>query len=256
MTNSEKIPWKRLTAEGLAIVVSILLAFWIDAWWEGHEQKQQLIGNLQALEAEIEFNHRLINTDLEYIAGIFEAMDSVFRALVDQEASALPDEFLIDVGTSYTIRAIEVTNSAYDVVVSPENLRLIRNAELRSSLIEARQGILEISTSRNILWSEYTERQGPFLASTGLVGSFGWLERQEKLVQSGMLQPLPDAPFARDLSPLLTRDYWYLLEHWRVIYFDYVYVVIRARREQERALELLRSELAVLTGAPSGQPDD
>lgn len=31
MTNSEKIPWKRLTAEAVAIVVSILLAFSIDA---------------------------------------------------------------------------------------------------------------------------------------------------------------------------------------------------------------------------------
>ncbi len=71
-------------------------------------------------------------------------------------------------------------------------------------------------------------------------------------MQSGMIRPLPDAPFATDLSPLLTRDYWYLLEHWRVIYFDYVYVVIRARREQERALALLRAELASLTGVPTG----
>ncbi len=139
MTDSEKIPWKRLTAEGAAIVVSILLALSIDAWWEDREQEQQLIGNLQALEEEMEFNHHLINADLEYIPGIFEKMDGVFRALVTQDASALPDEFLIDVGMGYTIRAIEVTNSAYDAVVSPENLRLIGNPELRSSLIKARQ---------------------------------------------------------------------------------------------------------------------
>jgi hypothetical protein len=33
------IPWKRLSAEGLAIVVSILLAFWIDAWWDTRKDR-------------------------------------------------------------------------------------------------------------------------------------------------------------------------------------------------------------------------
>jgi len=31
MTETQKMPWKQLAAEVAAIVVSILLAFWIDA---------------------------------------------------------------------------------------------------------------------------------------------------------------------------------------------------------------------------------
>lgn len=35
MKQSRSIPWPRIFAEGTIIVASILLAFWIDAWWDG-----------------------------------------------------------------------------------------------------------------------------------------------------------------------------------------------------------------------------
>ena len=249
MTSPEKIPWKRLTAEGAAIVISILLAFWIDAWWEEREQQQQLIGNLQALEAEIENNQREFSYSLDQIAKVFEKMDRVFESLAELEPTAITDDLLTDVGQSYFIQFIDVTLGAYDVVVSEENLRLIANAELRSRLFEARKAIQQIAVNEQVLWDEYTEQQGPFLARKGLVNKMGWPERQEAQVQSGFLRPLPSPTFARDTSALLTSEFWFLYEHWRITYFDFVAAVIRARDAQERALELLREELALLTGA-------
>ena len=44
------IPWLRVFVEGVVIVGSILLAFGIDAWWEGRQERaeeQQLLTNLQ-----------------------------------------------------------------------------------------------------------------------------------------------------------------------------------------------------------------
>ena len=40
MTETQNIPWKRLSVEAAAIVASILLAFTIDAWW-GDRQKDE-----------------------------------------------------------------------------------------------------------------------------------------------------------------------------------------------------------------------
>jgi hypothetical protein len=252
VTESQKIPWKRLTAEGVAIVVSILLAFWIDAWWEDREQQQQLIGNLQALEVEIENNLIEINHSLDAIAGYFEKMDNVFETLAAQDPTALTDDFLIEVGESYLIELIDMTISAFDVVVSAENLRLIESAELRSSLIDARKAILQIGLNERVVWDEYAEKQGPFLARKGLINEMGWPERQEAEFKTGILRPLPSLPFDRDTSALLSSEYWFLYEHWRITYFDFVVAVTRARIVQEEALELLREELALLTGAPPG----
>ena len=254
MTNAEKVAWKRLAAEGVAIVVSILLAFWIDAWWEDREQRQQPIGNLQALEAEMEFNQREISDSMEFIEGVFRRMDSAFEALADQESETLPDGFLADIGGSITIRISDTTTSAYDVVVSPENLRLIENAALRTSLIESRQRILEIAKGRQGLNDEYFDRLGPFLASLGLTNALGWPELQEQRINTGFLRPLPTSPYAVDPSALRTSEFWFLYEHWRVIYFDYVWVIARAQQHQAQTLELLRSELAALTGTTIRQP--
>ena len=48
MTESPFIPWGRLVAEGAAIVISILLAFSIDAWWDNRkdiaEEREILLG--------------------------------------------------------------------------------------------------------------------------------------------------------------------------------------------------------------------
>ena len=64
---SRQLPWLRITAEGIAIVVSILLAFGIQALWEERQERtreEALISGLltefhrnsQQLDARV-FNH-------------------------------------------------------------------------------------------------------------------------------------------------------------------------------------------------------
>ena len=52
VTEIQPLPWKRLVAEAAAIVLSILLAFAIDAWWDdrGERRAEQLL--LQRLKAD------------------------------------------------------------------------------------------------------------------------------------------------------------------------------------------------------------
>ncbi len=38
---TRSIPWPRILAEGVAIVLSILLAFGIQAWWEGVQEREE-----------------------------------------------------------------------------------------------------------------------------------------------------------------------------------------------------------------------
>ena len=52
--NRDEIPWLRMFVEGTAIVVSILLAFAIAAWWEGRGQLQEEQSILIGLQAEFE----------------------------------------------------------------------------------------------------------------------------------------------------------------------------------------------------------
>ena len=51
-----QIPWLRVFVEGVVIVGSILLAFGIDAWWEGRQEREREATYLSALVAEVERN--------------------------------------------------------------------------------------------------------------------------------------------------------------------------------------------------------
>jgi len=54
------IAWPRLLVEGLVIVVSILLAFAIDAWWEDRQEAEVARLQIERVVAELESNAVLI----------------------------------------------------------------------------------------------------------------------------------------------------------------------------------------------------
>ena len=56
MQDSQKVHWKRIAAEGAAIVASILLAFTIDAWWDERQDRKMERDDLERLHAEFVWN--------------------------------------------------------------------------------------------------------------------------------------------------------------------------------------------------------
>ena len=86
MKSTSKIPWPRIFAEGAAIVVSILLAFSIQAWWDKRIQDEQLQGHLAALNRDFDQMHegamasytnakRAVNSGIELMTGISTRKD-------------------------------------------------------------------------------------------------------------------------------------------------------------------------------------
>ena len=60
MANSNSIPWSRISVETAAIVISILLAFSIDAWWDGRKDQFEEREILFGLEVEfVDLRERL-----------------------------------------------------------------------------------------------------------------------------------------------------------------------------------------------------
>ncbi|NNL55262.1 MAG: hypothetical protein HKP32_08935, partial [Woeseia sp.] len=53
MTQEKEIRWRGILVESLAIVASILLAFWIDAWWAESQQREREAIVLQTLLSDL-----------------------------------------------------------------------------------------------------------------------------------------------------------------------------------------------------------
>ena len=135
MNEANKIPWKRISVEGVVIVTSILFAFAIDAWWsdrqDQHTERQILIDaitefreNIEILDTDISAN----NAVYEYLVGVEAMSDSELMALSDGEASEL---LAIE---NQTNAAFDPAMGSIDAVVRNGDLRFITDRELRGHL--------------------------------------------------------------------------------------------------------------------------
>lgn len=80
MRGNDNIQWRRISAEGVAIVISILLAFSIEAWWSNYQDRAEEQVTLLGLKSEFEQNLEFIETDLAYRRTVIDSILRIFNA--------------------------------------------------------------------------------------------------------------------------------------------------------------------------------
>jgi hypothetical protein len=133
MANSSDVPWKRILAEGAAIVVSILLAFAIEASWSNYQDRVEEHGILLGLKSEFEHNLSLIETEISYRNAVIRSILKIFDASSTQSTidSEILDELIGDVTWWANI---EYSRGAIDGLIQSGRLNLIANEEMRRAL--------------------------------------------------------------------------------------------------------------------------
>lgn len=132
MPDSLRLPWKRLFAEGAVIVVSILLAFAIDAWWDFSQERAREASYLSQLERELQST---IDNNA-HVAARADSSDRAARKLVRvyyEERSPDPDSvsnWLL--ATGYW--DVQPRLGTVRALVTSGDLALIRDDSLRAML--------------------------------------------------------------------------------------------------------------------------
>jgi hypothetical protein len=137
MSSTKQIPWPRVIAEGAVIVVSILLAFGIDAWWEGRQERAEegryitaLLDEAYAAADELEIDRQARDVRLA-------ALDSL--QLYFTSGRGRPDAFTSWVNESSSLANFFPPTAAYDDLVSSGGLQLLTSDELRLALMSYHQ---------------------------------------------------------------------------------------------------------------------
>jgi len=144
MSSTDKTRWLRLLAEAAAIILSILAAFAIDAWWDDVKQQKHLQSVLGILEAEFVENIDLIDYNIDYVNGDQEYLKR-FIIMSPEDASKIPPE-----QTFATIEAIwrpgtEVSNNNFIIgMLESENLPLLEYPQLQQAISQWRAEISEL----------------------------------------------------------------------------------------------------------------
>ena len=130
------VPWKRRALEGLFIVLSILISFFLEDIRQENEEiekKNELVSDLAIVIeedlAQISALEVTLNNSLKCISRLQDDIDSGHRKLDDQ--TAIATILCIEIGHSFFPK-----DGVYAQMVSTGALELIENAELKNGLLE------------------------------------------------------------------------------------------------------------------------
>lgn len=85
----------RLASEGAVIVVSILLAFWIDAWWDNRQARMTEMTVLESIREEVEENR----LELDRLLGL-----NGTRVQITSDEIVKTIDYLVKIGAAARIQ--------------------------------------------------------------------------------------------------------------------------------------------------------
>lgn len=139
MTASRQpIPWTRVLVEGVVIVGSILMAFGIEAWWDGAQERAEEAQFLASLAEDF----RASRSEAESVISTYERTDRLLARLTsltpDQLRSDSPDSLTAMVSALASPRTFDPILGTLDALISAGKMNVLSDAELREALTSFR----------------------------------------------------------------------------------------------------------------------
>lgn len=163
MAASNNIAWTRILAEAVAIVASILVAFWIDAWWA--ERQETALGKEyeDRILAELRSNRALLDAQLIHVErNLAAAKDAAAFFGVDRQ-TADGEQLIVDLYNMGRDMPDRFDVSTYDDLVATGRVGLIRDLRRREAIQKAYSELHELGSILRPNRAEY------------LTGLRGWI---------------------------------------------------------------------------------
>ena len=135
MTEIHSIPWKRLSAEVVAIVGSILLAFAIDAWWQDVQDARRQERLVAALLLDFETTKSRLESNIEYADALLDRTNNFFAAIGADEVVTNDSLRFFGAGAFHKID-FEPALSVYEGAVATGEFGRIESPELHRSITD------------------------------------------------------------------------------------------------------------------------
>jgi hypothetical protein len=188
--DSSNTKWRSAVAEGMAVLVGILVAFSIDAGWDHRQDQIRERNYLTALLAEVEANQDAYRTNLDAVTQrmriIRDDLETLSSEATDQVSIEAIHKLLFDM---YPYAVLEPQRAAFDDLVGSGGFELIQSDTLRRALTGYSQRLEVDALYQRRTFDFWEARFSPY------VHEFGSL--QNVSFQGGMLGediPVPDLP--------------------------------------------------------------
>jgi hypothetical protein len=232
-----RIHWPRIFAEGVAIVVSILLAFALNEWWEGVQSADEEAATLLGLQSDFLATAADLRRVQEEVAIGRRATDSILL-LSGPRATVNPDEatrLVAEVVSGYP--AFVPIEGTLRALLTSEGLERVSNDALRSKLATWPQSTARIEANR-LRTNEFMDDDlMPYLRSRLPVRSLDALSSPELGSTRRSNHALNAVPLYQQLEFENLVNELYFLQSGMLFYLD------NALAEAEAILALIEQEV-------------
>jgi hypothetical protein len=135
---SSRVPWRRFLVEGAVIVVSILFAFGIDAWWAERQERRVLLEVEERLRAQMSENRAFLITENRRASEAVARLDAVSEAISPQPEPMPSDSLVRFLTPGLIMQEVELEVSAVDELLTSASLDLQGRSELYRLLVAYR----------------------------------------------------------------------------------------------------------------------
>ena len=239
--NSSGLPWSRIVVESTAIVLSILLAFAIDAWWDNHqdrkEEQQILYGLEDEFSAHVSDLERWNVRDDGLLAGM-SIMMSYITGSEEQYSTAQLDSAMWAVAFAGTW---DPTSSILDALLASGRLDLIQDERLRTKLAQWEAIVDEVRDNQLTMRDYLVNSLWPFLGSTGAPLARGFASMRTDLTRFNL-----ESDARAEYSQIRGNR-----ELYNMISIKYTWIwgsqeeIIDALQEAENIIDLIQNEISV-----------
>ena len=144
MPSAQNISWLRLSTEAAAIILSILVAFMIDAWWDDVQQRKHLETVLASLEAGFTENITLIDQNIDYVTTDRNRVQRFIDMTPDEAAKIPPEETFSILEAIWRPGTNENNSSLLISILDAENINLLGDNALQEAIARWRTQIDEL----------------------------------------------------------------------------------------------------------------
>ena len=234
MTNANNIQWKRIAAEGVAVVVSILLAFWIDTLWEDRQEARLETMYLLELQEDFELNKSRLEDQTAELGETARSMQVLQEQSVLESPNMPVSELNEDFSQILNMSSMYLLNRAYANMTGSGDLRIIRSRPLKNALAEYYAAANVITLVQNTHEMELVQIYEPYIIENLDYAAVA-------IVRGDEFSPPPPIEEASILKVLATRKFRNILIQKSVITSDLINEFKTQLKLTDHVLLLLKS---------------
>lgn len=219
-----EISWPRILAEATAIVVSILLAFWIQAWWEDTQEREDEQFILISLLDEFHAKKSFLERHRSYNEWLLDSVNSLNFVALGADNNLSRDSIEQLLGTMLYNNAKGLWSApVLNSVISSGDLASITNSKLRVDLggWQHRFGLLDDYVAREVDF--YHQQFIPFLISNAFIPQMINSNKENPEMDNRNTPKLPVLITYDHLQMISKREFVNLLAERRILISDIIH---------------------------------